>query len=249
MADNTNERHSRTEMVLGEGAISSLASTRVAIFGIGGVGGYALEALVRCGVGEIDVIDADDVSKSNLNRQILATEHTVGKRKVDAAKERCESIDKSVRINPIYSFYSPENADEFDLSKYDYIIDAIDTLKSKCELIFQANKAGVPIISSMGTGGKLDPTTLEISDIYKTSVCPLARAVRTELRKKGIKKLKVVYSKEEAAKGTVIDTHGERTLHRAPGSAIFVPAAAGLILAKEVVIDLINKKRNTEDLE
>ena len=244
---NRNERHSRTQMLLGDDAISALADTRVAIFGIGGVGGYALEALVRCGVGEIDVIDTDDVSASNLNRQILATEDTVGKRKVDVAKERCKSIDSTVKINPIYSFYSPENADEFDLTKYDYIIDAIDTLKSKCELIYRANEQNIPIISSMGTGGKLDPTALEVADIYKTSVCPLARAVRTEIRKRCIKKLKVVYSKEEAEKRAIIDTHGGKTVHRVPGSAIFGPAAAGLILAKEVVLDILKKKRNTED--
>lgn len=236
-------------MLLGDGTISLLATTRVAIFGIGGVGGYALEALARCGVGVIDVIDADDVSWSNLNRQILATEHTVGKRKVDVAIERCRSINSNITVNPIYDFYSPENADGYDLTKYDYIIDAIDTLSSKCELICRASRAGVPIISSMGTGGKLDPTLLEVADIYKTSVCPLARAVRTELRKRGIKKLKVVYSKEEAEKRTVTDTHGGKTVHRVPGSAIFVPAAAGLILAREAVCDILNKKRNIKDGE
>ena len=236
-------------MLLGDGTISLLATTRVAIFGIGGVGGYALEALARCGVGVIDVIDADDVSWSNLNRQILATEHTVGKRKVDVAIERCRSINSNITVNPIYDFYSPENADGYDLTKYDYIIDAIDTLSSKCELICRASRAGVPIISSMGTGGKLDPTLLEVADVYKTSVCPLARAVRTELRKRGIKKLKVVYSKEEAEKRTVTDTHGGKTVHRVPGSAIFVPAAAGLILAREAVCDILNKKRNIKDGE
>lgn len=236
-------------MLLGDGTISLLATTRVAIFGIGGVGGYALEALARCSVGVIDVIDADDVSWSNLNRQILATEHTVGKRKVDAAIERCRSINSNITVNPIYDFYSPENADGYDLTKYDYIIDAIDTLSSKCELICRASRAGVPIISSMGTGGKLDPTLLEVADVYKTSVCPLARAVRTELRKRGIKKLKVVYSKEEAEKRTVTDTHGGKTVHRVPGSAIFVPAAAGLILAREAVCDILNKKRNIKDGE
>jgi len=233
------DRHSRTEMLFGEGKIALLGGTRVAIFGIGGVGGYALEALIRCGVGHIDVIDADDVSPSNLNRQILATTDTVGKRKVDIATERCRSIDPSVTVTPIYGFYSPENADGFDLTKYDYIIDAIDTLSSKCELIYRATEAGVPIVSSMGTGGKLDPTALEVADIYKTSVCPLARAVRGELRRRGVKKLKVVYSKEEPEKRTLTDTHGGKTVHRVPGSAIFVPATAGLILAKIVVCDLI----------
>lgn len=236
-------------MLFGEGTISVLAATRVAIFGIGGVGGYALEALVRCGVGEIDVIDADDVSWSNLNRQILATEDTVGKRKVDVAIERCKSINSCVKINPICDFYSPENADKYDLTKYDYIIDAIDTLSSKCELISRADALGIPIASSMGTGGKLDPTKLEVSDIYKTSVCPLARAVRTELRKRGVKRLKVVYSKEEPEKRTVTDTHGGKTVHRVPGSAIFVPAAAGLILAKETVCDILKIKHSVEDNE
>ena len=236
-------------MLLGEGKISTLASTRVAIFGIGGVGGYALEALARCGVGTIDVIDADDVSSSNLNRQILATEDTVGRRKVDVAIERCKSINSEITVIPIYDFYSPENADKFDLTVYDYVIDAIDTLASKCELISRAAAAGVPIISSMGTGGKLDPTLLEVSDIYKTSVCPLARAVRTELRKRGVKKLKVVYSREEQEKRTVVDTHGGKAVHRAPGSAIFVPAAAGLILAREVVCDVLKKNSIIEDSE
>ena len=236
-------------MLLGEGAVDALSTTRVAIFGIGGVGGYALEALVRCGVGEVDVIDADEVSVSNINRQILATEDTVGKRKVDVAIERCKSIDPSVKINPIYKFYSPENADDFDLAAYDYIIDAIDTLKSKCELICRATSENIPIISSMGTGGKLDPTALEVSDVYKTSVCPLARAVRTELKKRGVRKLKVVYSKEEQASRTVLDTHGGKAIHRAPGSAIFVPAAAGLILAKEVVCDVLKTKERIGDSE
>lgn len=249
MAENNTERHSRTEMLLGDGTISALHATRVAIFGIGGVGGYALEALVRCGVGRIDVVDADDVSWSNLNRQILATEENVGKRKVDVAVERCKSVNSDTEITPIYNFYSPENADEFDLTKYDYIIDAIDTLKSKCELISRASAAGVPIISSMGTGGKLDPTSLEVADIYKTSVCPLARAVRTELKKRGIKKLKVVYSKEEHKNTTILDTHGGKTVHRVPGSAIFVPATAGLILAKEVICDMLKTKHSAEDSE
>ena len=249
MVKKTPERHSRTEMLLGDGTIDVLTATRVAIFGIGGVGGYALEALVRCGIGEIDVIDADNVSESNINRQILATSDNIGQRKVDAAIERCKSIDPNVKINPVYAFYSPENADEFDLTKYDYIIDAIDTVASKCELISRANAIGVPIVSSMGTGGKLDPTALEVADINKTSVCPLARAVRTELRKKGIKKLKVVYSKEEPIKRTVIDTHGGQTVHRAPGSVIFVPATAGLILAELVVCELISKAHGKEEAE
>ncbi len=238
MTKHENERFSRTEMLIGNSALDALNRTRVAIFGVGGVGGYALEALVRTGISHIDIIDSDVVSESNLNRQIIATEATVGRRKVDVAKERCESINPEVKITPICSFYSVENADEFDLTKYDYIIDAIDTVGAKCELIARAKAAGTPIISSMGTGGKLNPAFLEVADIYKTSVCPLARAVRTELKRRGVKKLKVVYSTEEPIKTTVIDTHGGKTVHRAPGSMIFVPAAAGLMLASEVVRDI-----------
>lgn len=228
-------------MLIGKEAIEALGDTRVAIFGIGGVGGYALEALVRSGVGHIDIIDSDEVCISNINRQIIATESTVGERKVEVAKQRCKDINPSAEITAIYEFYSTENADTFDLTRYDYIIDAIDTLGAKCELITRAERAGVPIISSMGTGGKLSPALLEVSDVYKTSVCPLARAVRTELKRRGVKKLKVVYSKEEPIKVTVTDTHGGKTLHRAPGSMIFVPATAGLILASEVVKDIIAK--------
>lgn len=241
MTDYANEAFSRTEMLIGKAALDALSRTRVAIFGIGGVGGYALEALVRTGVSHIDIIDSDEVSISNLNRQIIATQSAVGRRKVDVAKERCEAINPEVNITPIYSFYSAENADGFDLTKYDYVIDAIDTVGAKCELIERASRAGVRIISSMGTGGKLNPACLEVADIYKTSVCPLARAVRTELKRRGIKKLKVVYSREDPIKITVTDTHGGKALHRAPGSMIFVPAAAGLMLASEVVRDIIGK--------
>ena len=230
---------SRAEMLLGKKKIEALARTRVAIFGVGGVGGYALEALLRSGISKIDVIDSDNVSISNLNRQIIATASTVGMKKVEAAINRCKDINPDAEITPIYEFYSAENADGFDLTKYDYVIDAIDTVGAKCELIERATKSGVRIISSMGTGGKLSPAMLEVSDIYKTSVCPLARAVRTELKRRGVKKLKVVYSKEDPIKVTVTDTHGARTVHRAPGSMIFVPAAAGLILASEVIKDIV----------
>ncbi len=230
---NNSGHFSRTELMLGEDAMNRLATTRVAIFGVGGVGGYALEALVRSGVGEIDVIDFDTVSESNINRQIIATEETVGKYKVDVCRERALSINSMVKINAIRSFFSPDNADNFDLSGYDYIIDAIDTVSAKIELIVRAQNAGTPIISSMGAGNKLDPTMFEVSDIYKTSVCPLARVMRSELKKRGVKKLKVVYSKEEPIKRTV-DGDGRH----APGSISFVPSVVGLIIAGEVIKDI-----------
>ena len=219
--------------MLGEAAMNRLAATRVAIFGVGGVGGYALEALVRSGVGEIDVIDFDTVSESNINRQIIATEQTVGRYKVDVCRERALSINSNVKINAIRSFFSLDNADDFDLSKYDYIIDAIDTVSAKIELIVRSQAAGVAIISSMGAGNKLDPTRFEVSDIYKTSVCPLARVMRAELKKRGVKKLKVVYSKEEPIRRTV-DGNGRH----APGSIAFVPSVVGLIIAGEVIKDV-----------
>lgn len=231
---NNSGHFSRTELLLGEGSINKLAATRVAIFGVGGVGGYALEALVRSGIGEIDVIDFDTVSESNINRQIIATEQTVGRYKVDVCRERALSINGAVKINAIRSFFSPDNADQFDLAKYDYIIDAIDTVSAKVELIVRAAAAGTPIISSMGAGNKLDPTAFEVSDVYKTSVCPLARVMRTELKKRGIRKLKVVYSKEEPKRHTV-DEHGRH----APGSVAFVPSVVGLIIAGEVIKDIV----------
>ena len=230
---NNSGHFSRTELMLGEDAMNRLAATRVAIFGVGGVGGYALEALVRSGVGEIDVIDFDTVSESNINRQIIATEETVGRYKVDVCRERALAINSMVKINAIRSFFSVDNADDFDLSSYDYIIDAIDTVSAKIELIVRAQNAGTKIISSMGAGNKLDPTMFEVSDIYKTSVCPLARVMRSELKKRGIKKLKVVYSKEEPIKRTV-DGDGRH----APGSIAFVPSVVGLIIAGEVIKDI-----------
>lgn len=230
---NNSSRFSRTELLLGENVMNKLAATRVAIFGVGGVGGYALEALVRSGVGEVDVIDFDTVSESNINRQIIATEQTVGRYKVDVCRERALSINSEVKISAIRSFFSADNADEFDLSSYDYIIDAIDTVSAKLELIVRSQAAGTPIISSMGAGNKLDPTRFEVSDIYKTSVCPLARVMRTELKKRGVNRLKVVYSKEEPIKRTV-DGDGRH----APGSVAFVPSVVGLIIAGEVIKDI-----------
>ena len=230
------ERFSRTEALIGKEALIKLQNSRVAIFGVGGVGGFALEALVRAGVSRIDVIDADTVSLSNINRQIIATEKTVGEYKTQAAKERAESINPNIKITAHNIFFSEETLSEFDFSKYDYVIDAIDTVKSKLLLIETAAKSGVKIISSMGTGNKLDPTKFEISDISKTSVCPLAKVIRCELRKRGINKLKVLFSKEEPIKLAVSD--GESTRH-APASISFVPSVAGLIIAGEVIKDLI----------
>ena len=227
-------------MLLGDDAEQKLTATRVAIFGVGGVGGYTLEALVRAGVGTIHVIDADTLSESNLNRQILATRESVGRVKVDVAKERALSINPNVNVITSEEFYSPENSSFFNPRDYDYVVDAIDTVSAKVHLIKTVKDAGVPIISAMGAGGKLDPTKFEVSDIYKTSVCPLARVMRNELKKCGIKHLKVVYSKEESIKKTVIDTaFGEKVTHRVPGSVSFVPSVMGLIIAGEVIKDIV----------
>ena len=225
---------SRTELLLGD--IQKLKNCRVAVFGIGGVGGHAVEALVRCGVGEIDIIDNDTVSLTNLNRQIFALHSTLGRPKVDVAKERLCDKNPDVKINSHNLFFTPET--EFDFSQFDYVIDAIDTVTSKIALVELCQKAGVPIISSMGTGNKLDPTKFEVTDIYKTSVCPLARVMRCELKKRGVKRLKVVYSKEEPIKPSESDE--DKGVRRSiPGSVSFVPSAAGLILAGEVIKDLI----------
>ena len=227
-------------MLLGDDAEQKLTATRVAIFGVGGVGGYTLEALVRAGVGTIHVIDADTLSESNLNRQILATRESVGRVKVEVAKERALSINPNVNVITSEEFYSPENSSFFNPHDYDYVVDAIDTVSAKVHLIKTVKDAGVPIISAMGAGGKLDPTKFEVADIYKTSVCPLARVMRNELKKCGIKHLKVVYSKEESIKKTVIDTaFGEKVTHRVPGSVSFVPSVMGLIIAGEVIKDIV----------
>lgn len=225
-------KFSRTERLIGSEALNRLRNARVAVFGIGGVGGYAVEGLVRSGIGHIDIIDSDKVDITNLNRQIIATENTIGINKVDAAKERILSINPDIDINCYNTFYNSETANLFDFSNYDYIVDAIDSVSSKIELIINAQNVKTPIISCMGTGNKLNAADLEVADIYKTSVCPLARVMRYELKKRGIKKLKVVYSKE-----TPINPNGERT----PASVAFVPAAAGMIIAGEVVKDIIAK--------
>lgn len=240
------ERFIRNEMLFGSDAIAILTRARVAIFGVGGVGGYVLEALVRSGIGEIAVIDSDRISVSNINRQILALDSTVGMLKVDAAEQRALSINPNVRIEKHPIFYLPETADELDLSRYDYVIDAIDTVSAKMEIIKRATSIGVPVISSMGTGNKLDPTRLEVSDIYKTSVCPLARVMRGLCRKAGIPSLKVVYSREEPTVPHIDSTIGAdgevkgMSGRIAPASCAFVPSVAGLIIASEVVRNIIS---------
>ena len=230
-------------MLLGKEAVEKLKNSHVAVFGIGGVGGYALEALVRAGIGEIDIIDSDDVAVSNINRQILATTKTVGQKKVDIAEARAKEINPDIKINKYPIFYLPETADTFDFANYDYIIDAIDTVSGKMELIKRANEIGTPIICSMGTGNKLDPSAFEVADIYKTSVCPLAKVMRGLCKKAGIKHLKVVYSKELPLTPHEIEGAEKKgTLGRtSPASCSFVPPVAGFILAGEVVKDLISK--------
>ena len=235
-----NEQFSRTEILLGKEAVGKLQKARVAVFGVGGVGGYTVEALARCGVGSLDLIDSDTVSISNINRQILATHSTVGMLKVEAAKARVLDINPecNVRVYPI--FYLPETAEQFDFTQYDYIVDCIDTVTGKLQLVERAVAAGTPIICSMGTGNKLDPAAFTVSDISKTSMCPLARIMRKELKKRGISHLKVVYSQEEALTPDVDPEELARTGKRQiPGSVAFVPGAAGLILAGEVIKDLI----------
>lgn len=243
---------SRTELIFGKEAMEKLASSRVAVFGIGGVGGYTVEALVRSGVGSVDLIDDDKICLTNINRQIYATRKTVGKYKVDVAEERIHEINPDTTVNTYKTFYTPETAEQFDFTQYDYIVDAIDTVTGKIALAVNADSAGTQIISSMGAGNKLDPTAFEVADIYSTSVCPLAKVMRYELRRRGIKKLKVVYSKEPPL--TPIDdmaiscrahcicppgTARKCTQRRqVPGSNAFVPSVVGLIIAGEVIKDL-----------
>ena len=232
----------RTAMLLGEEAVDKLQKARVAIFGIGGVGGYTLEALARAGVGQLDLIDSDTVSRSNINRQILATQSTVGMPKVEAGKKRVLDINPDCVVRTWEIFYTPETADRFDFTRYDYIVDAIDTVTGKLMLIQRAHECGTPIISCMGTGNKLDASAFEVSDIAKTTMCPLARIVRKELGKRGIKHLKVVYSKEEALSPTGWEEEAKALGKRQiPSSVSFVPGAAGLILAGEVIKDLAAK--------
>ena len=239
---------SRTELMFGREAMEKLAASRVAVFGIGGVGGYTVEALVRSGVGAVDLIDDDKVCLTNINRQIYATRKTVGRYKVDVAAERIAEINPDAVVRTYKTFYTPETADQFDFSQYDYIVDAIDTVTGKIALVMNANAAGTPIISSMGAGNKLDPTAFKVTDIYKTSVCPLARVMRYELKRRGIKRLKVVYSKEEPippAGDVATECYAEiqHTQRRqVPGSNAFVPSVVGLIIAGEVIKDLAGLK-------
>ena len=224
----------RTALLLGKASVEKLAEKRVAVFGVGGVGGFVCEGLVRAGIGAIDIVDKDTVAISNINRQLIALHSTVGKNKVDVLEERLKDINKDLIIKKYKCFFLPETSDTFDFREYDYVVDAIDTVTGKIELILKANEAGVPIISAMGAGNKLDPTAFQVSDIYKTSVCPLARVMRRELKKRGVEKLKVVYSKEEPIKPQFEE--GEEVV---PGSVSFVPPALGLIIAGEIVKDLI----------
>ena len=230
------EENSRTALLLGEEAIEKLKNSRVAVFGVGGVGGYICEALARAGVGALDIFDRDTVSVSNINRQIIATHKSVGRPKVEVMRERILDINPECRVEANEVFYLPENAEKFDLSRYDYIADAVDTVSAKLEIICRADKLGVPVISAMGAGNKLDAAAFEVSDIYKTEVCPLARVIRRELKARGVKSLKVVYSKEEPI--TPKETDDKRT----PASISFVPPVAGMILAGEVIKDLIKKE-------
>ena len=248
---------SRTELLLGKEAMDKLAKSRVAVFGIGGVGGYTVEALVRSGIGAIDLIDDDKVCLTNINRQIYATRKTVGRYKVEVAAERIAEINPDTVVTTYKTFYMPETSAQFDFTQYDYIVDAIDTVKGKLELVENANKVNVPIISSMGAGNKLNAAGFEVADIYKTSVCPLARVMRTELKKRGIKRLQVVYSKEKpiapiedmaiSCKAHCICPPGTARKctqrRQVPGSTAFVPSVVGLIIAGEVVKDLTEIKR------
>lgn len=235
------EQFDRTAMLIGENGVDLLKSCHVAVFGVGGVGSFAAEGLVRAGIGSISLFDADCVDITNLNRQLIALHSTVGRDKVSVAAERARDINPDVNVFPHKIFYSAENCAETDLTRFDYIIDAIDTVSSKLLLIEQAQKAGVPIISSMGTGNKLDPTQFKVTDIYKTSVCPLAKVMRYELKRREIKKLKVLYSEEQPIK-PLKKAENSPPGRNSPGSVSFVPSVAGLILAGEVIKELLNRK-------
>ncbi len=250
------DQFSRTELLIGREALEKLAASRVAVFGIGGVGGYTVEALARSGVGALDLIDDDRVCLTNLNRQLYATRKTMGQYKVDAAAERIRDINPDAKVRIYKTFYTPETAGQFDFTEYDYIVDAIDTVAGKLALAENAERAGTPIISCMGAGNKMDPTAFEVADIYSTSVCPLAKVMRRELKRRGIGRLKVVYSKEPpmtpisdleadclAEEVSMSGTEGKCVRRRqVPGSNAFVPSVAGLIVAGEVVKDLIRQE-------
>ena len=234
------EELSRTEMLLGKEAVDSLKNKRVIVFGVGGVGGYVCEALARTGVGQLDLVDNDTVSLSNINRQIIALHSTVGRSKVEVMRERIFDINPEIKVNAYNMFFVPESSKEIDISQYDYVVDAIDTVSGKIELVMLCKEAGVPIISSMGAGNKLDPCAFKVSDIYKTSVCPLARVMRNELKKRGVKRLKVVYSEEAPISREIsAPVNGKRP----PASIAFIPSVVGLIVASEVIKDLIQDKK------
>lgn len=232
----------RTEKLIGEEGVRILEGSRVAVFGIGGVGGFAVEGLARSGVGALDLIDSDRVSLTNVNRQIIATLDTLDSFKTEAARDRIMSINPDCRVTVHNVFFLPENEDEFDFSKYDYVVDAIDTVSGKMAIIEKAKTAGVPVISAMGAGNKMDPTAFEVADIYETSVCPLAKVIRKECRKRGIDSLKVVYSREEAMEPGEVENEELKGKRPAPGSISFVPSVCGLIIAGEVIKDLIKGK-------
>lgn len=231
----------RTEMLIGEEGLKKLLSSHVCVFGVGGVGGYVVEALARSGVGKLDLVDADTVCESNINRQIIATHNTLGMYKVDAEKERILEINPGCEVNVYRMFYLPENSGQIDISVYDYVVDAVDTVSAKIEIIKKAKEAGVPVLSCMGAANKLDPTAFRVTDISKTSVCPLARVMRRELKKRGIDSLKVVYSQEQAITPLQLE-EAESNKRVTPASIAFVPSVAGLIAAGEVIKDLIDKK-------
>lgn len=244
------EQFSRTGLLIGEEAIERLQKARVAVFGIGGVGGYVVEALARSGVGAFDLIDNDIVCESNINRQIIATYESIGQEKVEVMRKRILSINPDAKVNIYPCFFLPENASQFDFAQYTYVVDAVDTVTAKIEIIMRAKEARVPVISCMGAGNKLDPTKFQVTDIYKTTMCPLAKVMRRELKKRGVEKLKVVYSTEVAIKPLVDSGEGEvksrndlqagEARRSTPGSIAFVPSVAGLIAAGEVVKDIIN---------
>lgn len=230
----TSAYFTRTELLLGPQAMQNLASARVAVFGVGGVGGYAVEALVRSGIGAIDIFDRDTVDRSNINRQLIATVDTVGRPKTEVLKERIHSINPDCVVTAHQCFYMPDNADHYDLSIYSYVIDAVDTVTAKLELAVRSKAAGVPIISAMGAGNKLDPTAFKVADLSKTSMCPLAKVMRRELRQRGITHMKVLYSEEPPHSSGAYSDSGKPI----PGSIAFVPSVAGLIIAGEVIKDI-----------
>ena len=238
------EEHIRTAMLLGEGAMERLGSARVAVFGVGGVGGHLCEALARAGVGAIDLFDNDTVSLSNINRQTIAAHSTVGRPKVEVMRERILDIAPECRVRAFEAFYLPENADAYPLEEYDYVADAIDTVSAKIELAVRAERAGVPMIAAMGAGNRTDPTRFRVTDLFSTSGCPLARVMRRELKARGVRRLKVVFSDEPTAtppKDAPTAVADPETRKTPPASLPFVPSAVGLIMAREIVFDLIEK--------